>query len=366
MLSERRLRKRCWETVRRLRLPDPFSVPALIDSIAAQRGRSLYLHPLDRPDGVPDMPCGMWVATDVADHIFFEQQTSTFHQEHIILHEFGPHDLRPHHRDAQRETLTPTDPAVVRAALGRTSYNTRQEREAEMVASLLLTVAGGSTAISADRTGGSGGRWIRRVNPDTIRLVLVCLCWPVVLLRIPRGPGGRPEPAVVHPGDAGARAHSSADPGDARDPVGDRDSPGGSLISSLLATVVAVLLLVFALRIAAAPGERRWSRVMRPTAGSRRDHGHAVLDRHGQPDSDAGQVPAGARTFTAHTAYWIIYLTYMLIVTSWTTFLFWRQILRVGAKVLRFALFALAVGTTTFLVFLGSRVVACSPRRRRC
>lgn len=132
MLSARRLRKRCWETVRRLRLPDPFSVPALIDSISAQRGRTLYLHPLDHPAGGPDMPCGMWVATDVADHIFFEQRTSTFHQEHIILHELG-HMICGHTLG-----VVDADPDVVRGALGRTSYDTRQEQEAEMVATLLL------------------------------------------------------------------------------------------------------------------------------------------------------------------------------------------------------------------------------------
>jgi len=124
MLSARRLRKRCWETVRRLRLPEPFSVAALVESISAQRGRNLYLHPLDHPDSGPDMPCGMWVATDVADHIFYEQRTSTFHQEHIILHELA-HMICGHTLSAQ-------------GTLGRTSYDTRQEREAEMVASLLV------------------------------------------------------------------------------------------------------------------------------------------------------------------------------------------------------------------------------------
>jgi hypothetical protein len=146
MLSARRLRKRCWEIVRGLRLPDPFSVPALIDAIAEQRGRALYLHPMDRVDGVPDMPCGMWVATDVADHIFFEQATSAFHQEHIILHELG-HMICGHtigmldsadvNVDFPADS-TADDPDVVASALRRASYNTRQEREAEMLASLLL------------------------------------------------------------------------------------------------------------------------------------------------------------------------------------------------------------------------------------
>jgi hypothetical protein len=132
-LPASRLRKRCREVVRGLRLPDPFSVPALCDSISAQRGRALYLHPLEKPEGVADMPCGMWVATDVADHVFFEIQTSPFHQDHIVLHELG-HMICGH-------TMADFDLGggePVQQALMRTSYNTAQEQEAELVATLLL------------------------------------------------------------------------------------------------------------------------------------------------------------------------------------------------------------------------------------
>jgi hypothetical protein len=142
-LPARRLRKRCREVVRRLRLPDPFSVPALCDSISAQRGRALYLHPLAKPEGTLDMPCGMWVATDIADHVFFEQQTSPFHQEHIILHELG-HMICGHtiamlgDEFGSAAIAGDTGGEVVRQALMRTSYNTEQEQEAELVATLLL------------------------------------------------------------------------------------------------------------------------------------------------------------------------------------------------------------------------------------
>jgi hypothetical protein len=138
-----RLRKRCTQVVRRLQLPDPFSVSALCDSISAQRGRTLYLHPLDKPEGVLDMPCGMWVATDVADHVFFEQQTSTFHQEHIILHELG-HMICGHTIAILGDDVDPaaisedTGGELVQQALLRASYNTEQEQEAELVATLIL------------------------------------------------------------------------------------------------------------------------------------------------------------------------------------------------------------------------------------
>lgn len=143
VLPARRLRKRCWDLVCQLALPAPFSVSALCDSISAQRGRTLYLHPLEKPEGVLDMPCGMWVATDVADHVFFEQQTSTFHQEHIILHELA-HMICGHTIDLLDDDFDPAaigeegGEEVARQALLRASYNTEQEQEAELVATLIL------------------------------------------------------------------------------------------------------------------------------------------------------------------------------------------------------------------------------------
>jgi hypothetical protein len=161
-LPARRLRKRCWAIVRRLHLPDPFSVPALCDSISAQRGRALYLHPLEKSESVLDMPCGMWVATDVADHIFFEQQTSTFHQEHIIVHELG-HMICGHTIAMLGDEFDSvvaggdTGDEVVQQALLRASYNTEQEQEAELVATLLLErgreISGASVSESERRLG---------------------------------------------------------------------------------------------------------------------------------------------------------------------------------------------------------------------
>ncbi|MFI5783165.1 hypothetical protein [Nocardia sp. NPDC051570] len=123
-------------------LPRPFSVQALCESIVRQRNRRLYLHPLSEQSG-EGTPCGMWIATDVADHIFYEQKTSSFHQDHIILHEIG-HILCGHNVTHLLEEEYPlladgtADDSLTRQALARTSYTTRQEQEAEIVASLIL------------------------------------------------------------------------------------------------------------------------------------------------------------------------------------------------------------------------------------
>ncbi|MCE7002023.1 hypothetical protein LWC34_04140 [Kibdelosporangium philippinense] len=146
-MRQRQLRGQCLRLLRGIPIPTPFSAEAMCEVIAEHRGRRLYLHPMPELDDVEGAPCGMWLATDVADHIFVERQTSPFHQEHIILHEIG-HMLCGHAMPALSETAVsaepgdPVDPAIVHGALTRTSYTNYQEREAEMVATLVLESIG--------------------------------------------------------------------------------------------------------------------------------------------------------------------------------------------------------------------------------
>jgi hypothetical protein len=121
----------------------PFSVDALCRVISAQRGRPLHVHPLNVPPSAGLNACGMWIATDVADHVFVEHRTSRFHQEHIILHEIG-HMLCDHVTEDLPSALTDAlragevDTGLARQVLARTSYTTGQEQDAELVASLIL------------------------------------------------------------------------------------------------------------------------------------------------------------------------------------------------------------------------------------
>ncbi|MFE3071612.1 hypothetical protein [Streptomyces sp. NPDC059247] len=142
------LHRRCRKIAERVRLPQPFSIPTFREHVAEQRGRPLHLHPLPR-DASRAGACGLWLATTTDDHIFYERHTSALHQEHIVLHEFG-HMLFEHgpqaeetdDGDALRSTFLPDlDPHMVGRILGRTNYSTRQEREAELLASMLRTGA---------------------------------------------------------------------------------------------------------------------------------------------------------------------------------------------------------------------------------
>ncbi|WP_406134536.1 hypothetical protein [Streptomyces sp. NBC_01089] len=127
----------------RLELPSTLSIEILCRHIAARRGRPLHLHPLPR-EAATAGACGMWLATDAEDHIFYEQRTALLHQEHIVLHEIG-HMLFDHGASDEDGTgwgsfLPDLDVNAVQRLLRRTNYATSQEREAELFASVLGTL----------------------------------------------------------------------------------------------------------------------------------------------------------------------------------------------------------------------------------
>ncbi|RLU79971.1 hypothetical protein CTZ27_36105 [Streptomyces griseocarneus] len=144
------LQQRCQSVLDQLSVPHPFTVDALCQELSARRRRPLHLHPLPQQAARNNI-CGMWLATETDDHIFFEQRTSRVHQEHILLHEIG-HMLFDHHgtdlghSEASQGLLPDLSPELVKRLLGRTSYTNRQEQEAEMLASLLRIRASHSAA----------------------------------------------------------------------------------------------------------------------------------------------------------------------------------------------------------------------------
>lgn len=137
-MAWRRLRRTSQARLAGFELPVPFSVKALCEQISRSRNRKLHLHPLPFAAS-PDLPCGVWIALDDSDHVFYANGASALHQQNIILHELG-HLLCDHQTDAA--LFGDLDPEVVRRILMRTRYSTPQEEEAEMVAALILERAG--------------------------------------------------------------------------------------------------------------------------------------------------------------------------------------------------------------------------------
>lgn len=139
-------RKRCEARLRDVELPVPFDVQSFCRSLAARRSRPLLLRPMASKAG----PCGLWVAGPTADHIFYEQETSPLHQDHIILHEASHlvcgHQAAPVSETEFSRLLFPNlEPEMVKAVLARAAYSMEDELEAEMLASLIMERASAGT-----------------------------------------------------------------------------------------------------------------------------------------------------------------------------------------------------------------------------
>ncbi|MBG0565562.1 hypothetical protein [Actinoplanes aureus] len=139
-MADRTLRQRCETILAELELPDAADVRDLCDLVAQRQGRPIHLLAENLPTG---SPCGLAVRTERFDAILYEAGTSRLHQEHIIRHELG-HLICGHltapvlDAEASRLLLPNLDPSLVRAVLGRTNYSEIEEKEAELIASLLL------------------------------------------------------------------------------------------------------------------------------------------------------------------------------------------------------------------------------------
>ncbi|RGC65017.1 hypothetical protein C5N14_30675 [Micromonospora sp. MW-13] len=159
MRELRRIRRRCEALLRTLDVPRPLDVHQLCAQVARLRGRPIHLLPTAFPDGTV---CGLWIASDSADYLAYEQDTSAIHQEHILLHELG-HLLCGHDGDDIGTGLFPTlEPATVRRMLARTNYSTAQELEAELLASLIRSRSAAPLPPGPEVESGTVGERIRR------------------------------------------------------------------------------------------------------------------------------------------------------------------------------------------------------------
>ncbi|MFD7830293.1 ParH-like protein [Kitasatospora sp. NPDC058243] len=133
--------RRCRRMAEQLELPSPFDTTVLLEQIARRRGRPIDLLPVAAR---PNAPCGLLVSTREADYILYTADTSALHRRHILVHEIA-HLLLDHAGSAPlgpaADLLPHLSPDLVRRVLGRTGYDEPQEREAELLASLILSRA---------------------------------------------------------------------------------------------------------------------------------------------------------------------------------------------------------------------------------
>lgn len=135
--DERQLERRVRSTLHALDVHPPLRVEALCRALGEYRGRHIELRPY--PLGVSE-PYGVWIETSVADVILYQRETTALHQDHIIVHELG-HILADHPSTGPVEwaaLVTGLKPSAVRRVLYRCTYDDAREREAELIAMIIM------------------------------------------------------------------------------------------------------------------------------------------------------------------------------------------------------------------------------------
>lgn len=136
--NDLQLRRGVKQLLRELQITPPLDVRVLCDRLARRRERPIRLVPYPLP--VPGA-FGLWVGTTDADYVLYQKDTTTAHQEHIILHEVG-HIISGHNSDETDDDIwgqifPDIPPEIVHRALRREGYGPEVEREAEMVATVI-------------------------------------------------------------------------------------------------------------------------------------------------------------------------------------------------------------------------------------
>ncbi|MEV6304755.1 DUF6545 domain-containing protein [Actinoplanes sp. NPDC051861] len=198
------LRRRSARRLSGLRLPYPFDLDLLCDEVAASRGRPLHRRPLAGLKA--GAPCGLWLGMPTADYVFYDPGTSPLHAEHIVLHEIAHilcgHAAGPAHGDLVARLFPDLDPALVARMLGRAGHTTAQEREAEMLASMIRTA--GSPA--RDRAWPRTRRRVRTVLAAYRMLIVLRPLWSAMRSAFPEVVLWRPARSAVElRGVAGVR-----------------------------------------------------------------------------------------------------------------------------------------------------------------
>lgn len=141
-------RSRFEEIVDRLALPEDWSVEEFFASMERMRGRRIIRRPL--PANSPVGLCGLWLARPDDDVVLHRLSSDPTLERHVIGHE-AAHMLLGHGHRASPAQLArllmgidldcEVDGSMVRAASAANGYASRDEYEAEMLATLIMTRA---------------------------------------------------------------------------------------------------------------------------------------------------------------------------------------------------------------------------------
>ncbi|MFD9269743.1 hypothetical protein ACFWB1_12485 [Streptomyces goshikiensis] len=138
VVRERELRRQCIRLLRDLDIQPPLQVDDLCRRLGARLGKPIRLVAWALP--IPG-PFGLWMSRPSEEVIFYQEETTRVHQDHIILHEVG-HILAEHEDDGDAGEHFPDlgpdfPPDLIRRGFRRTCYTEDYEREAELVATII-------------------------------------------------------------------------------------------------------------------------------------------------------------------------------------------------------------------------------------
>lgn len=171
-MNRERARRECGALVAALDVPDPFDLVEFCARLGRQIDRDIVLMSHSMVIGGL---CGTWMRTAKADYVFYEEDTSQLHQQHIVFHELG-HILRRHvpgkelSKDLVRTIAAGIRVSDVFRVLGRDSYTDDDEFEAELVATLILRRIGRQAGPAQPRaTDPAAGDIVARISSSLSR-----------------------------------------------------------------------------------------------------------------------------------------------------------------------------------------------------
>ncbi len=148
--SRRALVKECERLLADLPVPVPFSVEALVRNMEHVLGRQIRLVPLDDPDGGLGAACGLRVKAPEFTIVLYRRRSSRNQTEHIILHELA-HEWLDHGTTLTVDEIERYVPEHIREEVlrrfpsalvqGRVNYDSPEEKQAELSASLIKRLA---------------------------------------------------------------------------------------------------------------------------------------------------------------------------------------------------------------------------------
>jgi hypothetical protein len=127
--------KRCAGVADELAVPGPFSMSAFCSRLEQVTGREIWLHAVRLPAAVGS---GIRLGGESADHFYYEERTSPFHQAHIVVELAARMLLADPGPVIDAQITQGLEPRLLRHVLGERARIDNGDADAEVCAYLVL------------------------------------------------------------------------------------------------------------------------------------------------------------------------------------------------------------------------------------